>query len=49
MGLIARCGSVGNNNKWKWKWDKTGSGIYDRWETGSMGSGERIRGQKMVY
>jgi|GEM_PF-6517429 hypothetical protein len=49
MGLIARWESVGNDDKRKWKRNKTGSGIYDRWETGSMGSGERIRGQKMAY
>ena len=49
MGMIARCGSVGNGDKRKWKRNKTGSGIYDRWESGSMGSGERMRGQKMAY
>ena len=42
MGLIVRCGSVGNDDRWKWKWNwnwnRYGiSEIYERMESGLIG------------
>lgn len=44
MGLIAKYGSVGSDDKWKWKWNWNGSGISRMYErVGSGLIGERMK------